>query len=195
PADAGLLIRLRHGAAGGAAFVRQMRAAGLGGVDIPEVQQVQTAGIQRSIRLESQALWALSVLIGLAAFAIEGQSLARQTYLDSADLLALWALGFSRAQLFALGIARAAIIGTAAACVVAGMALAGRGRRGPDGAAARPGPDSGPGPLGDLRRHARRRRRGRLAGAVRQPRPPAGHPPAVRVHLGRLRIGRRRAAQ
>ena len=35
-------------------------------------------------------------LIGLAAFAIVGQSLARQTYLDSADLPALWALGFSR---------------------------------------------------------------------------------------------------
>jgi hypothetical protein len=123
PADAGLLIRLRHGAAGGEAFRRQMRAAGLGGVDVPEVQQVQTAGIQRSIRLESQALWALCVLIGLAGLAIVGQSLARQTYLDSADLPALWALGFSRVQLFALGIARAAIIGTASACVVVPVAV------------------------------------------------------------------------
>ncbi|HYV80172.1 MAG TPA: hypothetical protein VE979_18750, partial [Streptosporangiaceae bacterium] len=123
PADAGLLVRLRHGAAGGGAFVRQMRAAGLASVDIPEVQQVQTAGIQRSIRLESRALWALCVLIGLAAFAIVGQSLARQTYLDSADLPALWALGFSRVQLFSLGIARAAIIGTAAACVVVPFAV------------------------------------------------------------------------
>src|SRR5205823_4373552 len=104
-------------------FVRQMRAAGLGGVDIPEVQQVQTAGIQRSIRLESQALWALCVLIGLAGFAIVGQSLARQTYLDSADLPALWALGFSRVQLFSLGIVRAAIIGTASACVVVPVAV------------------------------------------------------------------------
>jgi FtsX-like permease family len=123
PADAGLLVRLRHGAAGGGAFVQQMRAAGLASVDIPEVQQVQTAGIQRSIRLESQALWALCVLIGLAAFAIVGQSLARQTYLDSADLPTLWALGFSRVQLFSLGIARAAIIGTAAACVVVPFAV------------------------------------------------------------------------
>jgi hypothetical protein len=123
PADASLLIRLRHGAAGGGAFVRQMRAAGLAGVDIPEVQQVQTAGIQRSIRLESQALWALCVLIGLAGFAIVGQSLARQTYLDSADLPALWALGLSRTQLFSLGIARAAIIGAASACVVVPVAV------------------------------------------------------------------------
>jgi hypothetical protein len=118
PADAALLIRLRHGAAGIEAFRRQMRAAGLGGFDIPEVEQVQTAGIQRSIRLESQALWALCVLIGLAAFAIVGQSLARQTYLDSADLPALWALGFSRVQLFSLGMVRAGVIGTASACVV-----------------------------------------------------------------------------
>jgi hypothetical protein len=123
PGDAALLIRLRRGAAGGAAFLRQMRAAGLGGVDIPEVEQVQTAGIQRSIRLESQALWALCALIGLTAFAIFGQSLARQTYLDSADLPVLRALGFSRAQLFSLGIFRAAIIGMAAACVVVPVAV------------------------------------------------------------------------
>jgi hypothetical protein len=123
PADASLLIRLRHGAADREAFLRHKAAAGLGAVDIPEVQQVQTAGIQRSIRLESHALWALCVLIGLAAFAIVGQSLARQTYLDSADLPALWALGFSRAQLFSLGIARAAIIGLAAGCVVVPVAV------------------------------------------------------------------------
>jgi FtsX-like permease family len=123
PGDAGLLIRLRHGAADRDAFLRQMRAAGLGGVDIPEVQQTQTAGIQRSIRLESQALWALSVLIGLAAFAVVGQSLARQTYLDSADLPVLRALGFSRAQLVSLGILRAGAIGVAAACVVVPVAV------------------------------------------------------------------------
>jgi FtsX-like permease family len=123
PGDASLLIRLRHGAADGEAFLRHKAAAGLGTVDIPEVQQVQTAGIQRSIRLESQALWALCVLTGLAAFAIVGQSLARQTYLDSADFPVLWALGFSRAQLVSLGIARAAMIGMAAACMVVPVAV------------------------------------------------------------------------
>lgn len=123
PGDAGLLIRLRHGAADREEFTRQLRAADLAGLDIPAVQQVQTAGIQRSIRLESQALWALCVLIGLAAFAIVGQSLARQTYLDSADLPALWALGFSRAQLLLLGVTRAAIIGAASACVVVPVAV------------------------------------------------------------------------
>ncbi len=123
PGDASLLIRLRRGAAGRDAFLRQKAAAGLGSVDVPFVQQVQTAGIQRSIRLESQALWALCVLTGLAAVAIVGQSLARQTYLDSADLPALRALGFSRAQLFSLGMVRAAIIGMAAGCVVVPVAV------------------------------------------------------------------------
>jgi hypothetical protein len=123
PGDASLLIRLRRGAADREAFLRHKAAAGLGGVDIPAVQQTQTAGIQRSIRLESQALWALSVLTGLAAFAIVGQSLARQTYLDSADLPALRALGCSRVQLFSLGVARATVIGMAAACVVVPVAF------------------------------------------------------------------------
>ena len=35
----------------------------------------------------------------------------------------------------------------------------------------------------------------RLAGVRRQPRPPAGHAPAVGVHLGRLRVGRRPARE
>jgi len=63
------------------------------------------------------------VLIGLAGLAVVGHSLARQTYLDPADLPALWALGFTRAQLLSLGIARAAIIGTAAACVAVPVAV------------------------------------------------------------------------
>jgi hypothetical protein len=123
PVDASLLIRLRRGAADREAFLRHLAAAGLGGVDIPFVQQVQTAGIQRSIRLESQALWVLSALITLAAVAILGQSLARQTYLDSAELPTLRALGMSRVQLVALGMVRAAIIGVVAACMVVPVAV------------------------------------------------------------------------
>jgi FtsX-like permease family len=124
PVDASLLVRLRHGAADRDGFLRHMAAAGLGDVDIPFVQEVQTAGVQRSIRFESQALWALCALIALAALAILGQSLARQIHLDSAEELpALWALGMSRVQLAALGILRAAIIGVVAALVVIPIAV------------------------------------------------------------------------
>jgi hypothetical protein len=123
PADAALLIRLRRGAADRAAFLRHLAAAGLAGVDVPFVQQVQTAGVQRSIRFESQALWALSALIALAALAISGQSMMRQTYLDSTEFPTLRALGMSRVQLVVLGILRAAIIGVVAACMAVPMAV------------------------------------------------------------------------
>jgi hypothetical protein len=52
-----------------------------------------------------------------------GQSLARQTYLESSDLPALRALGFSRVQLVSLGILRAGAIGLAAAWVVVPVAV------------------------------------------------------------------------
>jgi hypothetical protein len=123
PDAAALLIRLRHGTADLDAFLRHLRAAGLDGLDIPFVQQTQTAGVQRSIRVESQALWILCGLIALAALAILGQALGRQTYLDSADLPTLSALGMSRTQQAGLGIARAGVIGVAAACVVVPVAV------------------------------------------------------------------------
>ena len=123
PDAAALLIRLRHGAADRGAFFRHLRAAGLEGLDIPFAQQTQTAGVQRSIRVESQALWVLCGLIALAALAILGQALGRQIYLDSADLPTLSALGMSRAQQAWLGIARAGVIGVAAACVVVPVAV------------------------------------------------------------------------
>jgi FtsX-like permease family len=123
PANASLLIRLRHGAADRAAFLRHLADAGLSGVDIPYVQQTQTAAVQRSIRVESQALWVLSAFIALAALAILGQALARQTYLDLGELETLCALGLSRGQLAWLGVLRAGVIGVAAACLVAPVAV------------------------------------------------------------------------
>lgn len=114
PVDASLLIRLRRGAADRDAFLNHLAAAGLGTVDIPTVEQVQTAAVQRSIRLESQALWALCALVALATLAILGQALARQLYLESVELSTLRALGMSRGQLFGLGMLRVMIIGALA---------------------------------------------------------------------------------
>jgi putative ABC transport system permease protein len=123
PVDASLMIRSRRGAADRDAFLRHLAVAGLGTVDIPMVEQVQTAGVQRSMRLESQALWALSALITLAALTILGQLLARQLHLESAELPTLRALGMSRGQLSALGMLRAGGIGVAAACSVVPVAV------------------------------------------------------------------------
>lgn len=123
PAAAALMIKLHRGAADQAVFLHHLRTAGLGGVDIPFRQQAQTAGIQRSIWLESQALWVLCGLVAAAGLAIVGQALARQTYLESGDFPVLWALGMSRAQLVWLGIARAAVISLMAAGVAVPAAV------------------------------------------------------------------------
>jgi hypothetical protein len=123
PTDASLLLRLRRGAADRDAFLRHLAAAGLATVDIPLVEQVQTAGVQRSIRLESQALWALAALIALAALAVLGQALARQIHLESAELPTLRALGMSRVQLSALGMLRTMTIGAVAACLTVPTAI------------------------------------------------------------------------
>jgi len=110
PTNASLLIRLRRGSADIAAFLRDMNRAGLGDIDVPYVEPVATAGVQKSIRFESRALWILSALIAIAALAIVGQSLARQTVLESTDYPVLRALGLSRRQLVELGLLRATII-------------------------------------------------------------------------------------
>src|SRR5206468_6481156 len=99
-------------------FERELRAADLlGRVDMPETQSVRTAGVQKTIGLEAASLWSLAGLIALAALTILGQALARQTHLDAREFPTLRALGMSRRQLVALGIARAAAIGLAAALV------------------------------------------------------------------------------
>ena len=115
PPDSSLIIRLRRGSADLDTFSREMTKAGLGAVDVPIIEKVQTVGIQKSMRFESQALWAMAALIGLVALAILSQALARQTYLDSVELPTLRAIGMSRRQLFGLGISRATVIGLVAA--------------------------------------------------------------------------------
>jgi len=68
--DSSLIIRLRRGSADLDTFSRELSKAGLGGVDIPIVEKVHTAGVQKSIRFETQALWIMAALIGLTALAI-----------------------------------------------------------------------------------------------------------------------------
>jgi ABC-type lipoprotein release transport system permease subunit len=123
PADSSLLIRFRRGAADRDAFLHHLAAAGLGSVDIPMVEEAQTVGVQRSIRFESQALWVLCALVALAALAVLGQALARQVYLESAELSVLRALGMSRVQLSALGMLRVMIIAAVAALLTVPTAI------------------------------------------------------------------------
>lgn len=118
-----LLIKLHRGSRDIPAFLREMDRAGLGEIDVPATEPVQTEAIQKSIRFESEALWILAALIALAALAILGQSLARQTALESSDHPVLRVLGFSRRQLFALGLLRATFIAVAGATMATGVAV------------------------------------------------------------------------
>jgi ABC-type lipoprotein release transport system permease subunit len=118
-----LSLQLRGGAAAVPELRRELAAALPGSVDL-SVRSVQTVGVQRTIRSEAVALWALAVLIALAALAVLGQSVARQTYLDAREFAALRAVGMSRAQLTGLGLLRASAAGIAAAAVTVAVAVA-----------------------------------------------------------------------
>jgi ABC-type lipoprotein release transport system permease subunit len=120
--DSTLMIRLRHGGADVETFAKELSDR-VGDVDVPAIEKIQTAGVQRSIRFEVQALWTLAALIALTALAILGQSLGRQAGLDSDELPTLRAIGVSRRQLFGLGMARAAVIGVVAAVAAVPIAV------------------------------------------------------------------------
>jgi ABC-type lipoprotein release transport system permease subunit len=123
PQMGSLFLRLRHGQAGVPAFLDQKRRAGLGGIDVVAVQATQTLGVQRSIRLESMAMWALCVLIGLAGLAILGQAVARQTHQASDGFDVMRAVGMSPRQLVGLGLIRAFVVGLAGALLAVPVAI------------------------------------------------------------------------
>ncbi|MEA2567368.1 MAG: putative transport system permease protein, partial [Actinomycetota bacterium] len=121
PLDSALLLRLRHGERDVPGFLRDLRGAGLGGADV-QFAADQTVGIRRSIRYEVLALWALAGLVAITAFAVLGQSLARQVSLDSTDHAILRAIGMSRTQLFGLGMVRVTVVATAGAALAVPVA-------------------------------------------------------------------------
>jgi hypothetical protein len=121
PLDSALLLRLRHGERDVPGFLRDLRGAGLAGADV-QFAADQTVGIRRSIRYEVLALWALAGLVAITAFAVLGQSLARQVSLDSTDHAILRAIGMSRTQLFGLGMVRVTVVATAGAALAVPVA-------------------------------------------------------------------------
>jgi hypothetical protein len=75
--------------------------------------------VERSIDLQAQALRLLSGFGAAAALLLFGQALFRQALLESAAHPTLRALGMTRAQLVALGTARAAVVAVPAAVLTA----------------------------------------------------------------------------
>jgi hypothetical protein len=119
-----LELSLKGGAAAVPTFLRQVRRAGVPGFDVPYVQTARTAGVQRSTRIESDALWLLAAVMLLAGGAVLGQALSRQTWLASTELGTLRAVGMSRRELFTLGLVRGALTGAVAAVASVAVAVA-----------------------------------------------------------------------
>jgi putative ABC transport system permease protein len=117
-------LRLRHGAADVPAVQRSLDrlARGLNAGTVPLA--AQAANTERSIHLQAVALWLLAGFLGVIGVLALGQVLVRLSFVESSDCAALRALGMSRRQLMAVGVGRAAAIGTAAGGVAVALAFA-----------------------------------------------------------------------
>jgi hypothetical protein len=91
-------------------------------IDVPVIEPVIRSGVQKTIRLYAVALWVVGALIAVATVAIVGQTLARQTTLESSDHPVLRALGFSPGRMIGLTMLRTSLIGLTAAVVAAVVA-------------------------------------------------------------------------
>lgn len=91
-------------------------------IDVPMIEPVIRSGVQKTVRLYAVALWVVGALIAVATVAIVGQTLARQTTLDSSDHPILRALGFSPGRMVGLTLLRTGLVGVTAAVVAATVA-------------------------------------------------------------------------
>lgn len=117
-----LAVRLRNGAADLPSF--REAVSGELGFDVPTVEPIVSAGVQKSMRLYGAALWILGALIALATIAIGGQTMARRQQLAARDDPTLRALGFSGRGLASVRLARATMVAAPAALIAAGTAYA-----------------------------------------------------------------------
>jgi ABC-type lipoprotein release transport system permease subunit len=81
-------------------------------------------GLRRATRLESGALLAFGLLATVAAMLLVGQTLGRQTFLQSAEHPTLRALGMTGGQLVGVALLQAALIGAGGAMVAVVIAIA-----------------------------------------------------------------------
>jgi hypothetical protein len=118
-----LLVRLRRGEADLPAFRAQVhRIAGRRNFAFFDPSDTLPK-VERSIDLQARALGLLSALGAAAAFLLFGQALFRQALIESAPHPTLRALGMTRAQLIALGTARAVVVAVPATVLSVALAF------------------------------------------------------------------------
>ena len=118
------VLRLRHGGADVTAVQRELTRLAHGKIPGGTPGDAQSANTERSIHLQAVALWLLAGILGAIGVLVLGQVLARLSFTESSDYAALRALGTSRRQLMAIGVGRAAAIGTAGAGLTVALAFA-----------------------------------------------------------------------
>jgi FtsX-like permease family len=122
-AFADVSLWLRHGGADVPAVQHEVARLAHGKVSYVNADSTQWARSEHSIHLQAVALWLLCALLAVIGVLLLGQLLARLSFLESADHPSLRALGASRRQLFAVGLGRAAAIGTAGGLAAVAIAL------------------------------------------------------------------------
>ena len=119
------VLRLRHGSADVTAVQRELTRLAHGKIPgVGDPLAAQLANTEHSIHLQAVALWLPAGILGAIGVLVLGQILARLSFTESSDYAALRALGTSRRQLMAIGVGRAAAIGTAAAGLTVALAFA-----------------------------------------------------------------------
>lgn len=103
------MLRLRHGSASFEDFDREIQE--LSGGQTVFYVRASWEEARRSFGLQAAALWILAGILGVVTVLVLGQTIARQTFLESSDHPVLRALGLSQGRLFTLGMIRAALIG------------------------------------------------------------------------------------
>jgi FtsX-like permease family len=115
----GYLVRLRNGAGGLPRFQAQAQALGaVVGAD----EDGTTSAVESSIRPQAVGWWILAGLAALAGSVVIAQALGRQAAIEAESYTTLSALGTSRRQLVALGMATTLVVGAAGA--IGGVVLA-----------------------------------------------------------------------
>lgn len=121
--DDGLAVALRHGEADLPAFAEEIRKRDIPIDGPPRPASAFTVDVQAANRVPVVTLWAGAGLLTLAALAIFGQALARETLARGGDFPTLSALGMSRAALTAVSMAKVALVATGGAAIALGVAV------------------------------------------------------------------------
>lgn len=118
-----LFIKLKNGLADLPEFRDGVERLSRGEPVFATTSRDLSLGTKRSFRFQAAGLWFLAAFAAVAMILVGGQTLARQTFLSSADFPTLMALGFKRGGLVFAGITRAAVVGVTSSLVAVLVAI------------------------------------------------------------------------